>query len=102
MLDTDIGPSQIVTSTTQKRITTTVGPVKQEPLTWILMLKMFVQSMRFWRKEGYSLVNKREHKRRYAICKGCKFMPEYQCQQCGCLMFVKSKLNGMTCKASKW
>jgi hypothetical protein len=98
----DIGPRRVVTSTTQRKIAATTGAVPREPLTWPVMLKMFIQSMRYWRKNGYKLVSKKEHARRYTICKECDFMPEYQCQQCGCLMFIKSKLAGMPCKAGKW
>jgi hypothetical protein len=135
--DNDIGPSQIVTSTTRRkdRVKSAprepfVGPLPkrtccsgntappespfapepyyehepyvQKPLTWPTIIKLFVLSVKSWKQAGYKLVDKAEHKRRYSICKGCDFLVNYQCQKCGCFMFVKSKLSGMECKESLW
>ena len=129
VIDNDIGPSQIVTSTTRKRGeqpktaqqplialprrggccggTPEPNPYEPEPptakpLTWATMLKLFASSMVSWSKAGYKMVDKEEHKRRYAVCKECEFLVEFRCEKCGCFMYIKSKLAGMKCRADRW
>lgn len=45
-----------------------------------------------------------EATRRFEICKGCEFLTKTtnQCQKCGCLMHLKTKLKAATCPIGKW
>lgn len=41
---------------------------------------------------------------RYATCLGCDrlFRPTRQCQECGCFMFLKTRLTNARCPLGKW
>lgn len=45
-----------------------------------------------------------EAAKRFEICKGCEFLTKTtnQCQKCGCLMHLKTKLKAATCPIGKW
>ena len=51
-------------------------------------------------------VSKEEHERRMAVCAGCPKMKtlagQPQCEECGCLLTIKSQLDGMKCPLNKW
>ena len=49
-------------------------------------------------------VEKEESDRRMDICKACPFLIKAinQCQKCGCIMHLKTKLKHAECPVGKW
>lgn len=53
---------------------------------------------------GQLIVSEEKAEERMSICKTCNyFVAEYsRCSNCGCSMFVKTKLQAMKCPIGKW
>jgi hypothetical protein len=49
-------------------------------------------------------VEKQEAEKRMDICKACPFLIKAttQCQKCGCIMHLKTKLKNATCPVGNW
>jgi hypothetical protein len=53
---------------------------------------------------GTPRATKEEAERRFDICKACPELVELTstCKQCGCFMYMKTKLQPATCPLGKW
>ena len=100
----DRGEGKIVTSGTMVKPVSCCG--EQLPVRPALTLTDKFKSLRAarkqWSEAGYKLVTVKEWRARYKVCKGCDSFVDGQCQECGCFMFIKALLAGMTCKRNLW
>lgn len=52
------------------------------------------------------IVSKEEKERRLNICKGCEHYTELcgqpRCNECGCMMLIKTELTTAKCPCNKW
>lgn len=50
------------------------------------------------------MIDKKLGKKRIEVCKKCDrfFKPTQQCKECGCFMFIKTKIIKANCPLDKW
>jgi len=82
------------------------GPTQAKPqeLTWAGVLAEFSRSMVRWIASGVSLVSPSEHALRYATCQKnqCGMLKGFACQRCGCIVYIKSKMQSESCPLGLW
>ena len=75
---------------------------KDDSPSWAKILRNFSQSMIKWMREGTPTVSSQVHMQRYSICQQCEQFGKYQCAKCGCICYVKTKLETEKCPLEKW
>lgn len=76
--------------------------MKLQSLEWQKVLKQFATSMIKWTKEGLPTVTKQKHDERYNTCLSCDKYDNHRCSECGCVVYVKCKLETEHCPTGKW
>jgi hypothetical protein len=76
--------------------------IAQQSPGWTEVLKEFTTSMITWAKNGLGVVNSTVHNQRYSVCLQCDKLKNHRCAECGCVVYVKSKLDTESCPLNKW
>lgn len=71
---------------------------------FIEKLKNRLQEVADKAQKQIEYVTSDDHQRRLEICRSCEHLrkPLNQCEKCGCLMDLKTKLLGAQCPIQKW
>jgi hypothetical protein len=74
----------------------------QQSPGWTEVLREFTGAMIKWAKSGLGVVDSKTHSQRYGICTGCDQLKNHRCVDCGCIVYIKSKLESESCPLKKW
>ena len=75
-----------------------------DPITWVQVVTQFGKAMLDWLKEGLPLVDAATHQSRNDTCKSneCGQYRYYQCMDCKCITYLKTKLATEECPRQLW
>lgn len=75
-----------------------------KPISWAEVITQFGKAMLSWLKEGLPLVDSETHQARNDECKSnrCGQYRHFQCQQCKCITYIKTKLATEECPRKLW
>lgn len=75
-----------------------------DPVSWTDIMVKFSKSMLKWANEGLPIVGFAEHQDRNLKCKSneCGSYKKFQCQECQCIVYLKTKLKTESCPKGKW